>query len=38
MITIDLNNQVRFNNNVDYCVGTGRLGLALTNEDLKELA
>ena len=38
MITIDLNNQVRFNNNVDYCVGTGRLGLALTDEYLKELS
>ncbi len=38
MITIDLNNRVRFNNNVDYCVGTGRIGLALTDEYLKELA
>ncbi len=28
---------VPFNNNVDYCVGTGRLGLALTDEYLKEL-
>ncbi len=28
---------VRFNNNVDACVGTGRLGLALTDEYLKEL-
>ncbi|MBR3574717.1 MAG: xylan 1,4-beta-xylosidase [Lachnospiraceae bacterium] len=28
---------VAFNNNVDYCVGTGRLGLALTEEYLKEL-
>lgn len=38
MITIDQNNRVRFNNNVDYCVGTGRLGLALTYEYLKELS
>ncbi len=38
MISIDPNNRVRFNNNVDYCVGTGRLGLALTDEYLKELA
>ncbi|MCR5734719.1 MAG: xylan 1,4-beta-xylosidase [Lachnospiraceae bacterium] len=37
MIKIDLNNRVRFNNNVDYCVGTGRLGLALTEEYQKEL-
>ena len=31
-ITIDPNNKVMFNNNVDYCVGTGRLGLALTEK------
>ena len=37
MITIDQNNRVKFNNHVDYCVGTGRLGLALTEEYLKEL-
>ncbi len=37
-ISVDLNNRVPFNNNVDYCVGTGRLGLALTEEYLKELA
>ncbi len=30
-------NSVVFNNNVDYCVGTGRLGLALTEEYLNEL-
>ncbi len=36
-ITVDVNASVSFNNNVDYCVGTGRLGLALTDEYLKEL-
>lgn len=35
--TVDPENRVFFNNNVDYCVGTGRLGLALTDEYLKEL-
>lgn len=37
--TIKLNDSssVRFNNNVDLCVGTGRLGLGLTEEYLKEL-
>ncbi|MBR6045073.1 MAG: xylan 1,4-beta-xylosidase [Ruminococcus sp.] len=34
---IDPNNSIRFNNNVDFCVGTGRLGLALTEEYLDEL-
>ena len=37
-IVADPANRAYFNNNVDYCVGTGRLGLALTNEYLKELA
>ena len=37
-IIISDDNRVPFNNNVDYCVGTGRLGLALTDEYLKELA
>ncbi|MCR4961548.1 MAG: xylan 1,4-beta-xylosidase [Lachnospiraceae bacterium] len=37
-ITADQKSKVKFNNNVDYCVGTGRLGLALTEEYLKELA
>ncbi|MBR6910173.1 MAG: xylan 1,4-beta-xylosidase, partial [Lachnospiraceae bacterium] len=36
-ITADSSCKVKFNNNVDYCVGTGRLGLALTEEYLKEL-
>lgn len=36
-ISIDPNNNVSFNNAVDYCVGTGRLGLALTKEYLDEL-
>lgn len=37
--TIRLNdsNNVRFNNNVDFCVGTGRLGLGLTSEYISEL-
>ncbi len=29
--------KVKFNNNVDYCVGTGRMGLALTKEYLDQL-
>ena len=37
-IVADPANKAYFSNNVDYCVGTGRLGLALTNEYLKELA
>ena len=36
-ITINPSNTVEFNNNVDFCVGTGRLGLALTEEYLKQL-
>ena len=35
---ITTENSVPFNNNVDFCVGTGRLGLALTEEYQKELA
>ncbi|MBP5606302.1 MAG: xylan 1,4-beta-xylosidase, partial [Ruminiclostridium sp.] len=34
---ISAENRVSFNNNVDYCVGTGRTGLALTEEYLKQL-
>ena len=34
---IDINNRIPFNNNVDYCVGTGRLGLALTAEYIEQL-
>lgn len=37
MIKLDLNNTVSFKNNVDYCVGTGRMGLALTKEYHDEL-
>lgn len=37
-IVVDAGNKVAFNNHVDFCVGTGRLGLALTEEYLKELA
>ncbi len=36
-ISVKGNESIRFNNNVDFCVGTGRLGLALTEEYLKEL-
>ncbi len=36
-IKVDPANRAVFNNNVDHCVGTGRLGLALTEEYLKEL-
>ena len=36
-ISVKGNESIRFNNNVDICVGTGRLGLALTEEYLKEL-
>lgn len=36
-IKLDPSNREVFNNRVDYCVGTGRLGLALTQEYLKEL-
>lgn len=32
------NEKARFNNNVDFCVGTGRMGLALTKEYLDQLA
>ena len=35
---INADNEVFFRNNVDHCVGTGRLGLALTREYLDELA
>ena len=35
---INADNEVSFNNNTDHCVGTGRLGLALTKEYLDELA
>ncbi|MCR5249464.1 MAG: xylan 1,4-beta-xylosidase [Lachnospiraceae bacterium] len=37
-IIVDPDNRVAFRNFVDYCVGTGRLGLALTDEYLSELA
>lgn len=37
-IIIDDSKRVAFQNNVDLCVGTGRLGLALCDEYLKELS
>ncbi|MCR4792352.1 MAG: xylan 1,4-beta-xylosidase [Lachnospiraceae bacterium] len=36
-IVVTRDAKVTFNNNVDYCVGTGRLGLALNEEYLSEL-
>lgn len=36
-IKIDSDNKISFNNNVDYCVGTGRMGLALTKEYFDQL-
>lgn len=36
-IVIDKNNMVKFNNNVDYCIGTGRMGLALQKEYFNQL-
>ena len=32
------NANIKFNNNVDFCVGTGRTGLALCKEYLDELS
>lgn len=37
-VCISFNNRVDFHNQVDFCVGTGRMGLALTEEYLKQLA
>jgi len=37
MINIKLSDSVPFNNNVDYCVGTGRMGLALQKEYMEQL-
>ena len=37
MINVKLANEVPFNNKVDYCVGTGRMGLALQKEYLDQL-
>lgn len=37
-ITVDLKKTVTFHNNVDYCVGTGRMGLALHKEYFEQLA
>lgn len=36
-LTVDPSNRVNFNNNADFCVGTGRLGLALTQEYQEQL-
>ncbi|MCQ2576700.1 MAG: glycosyl hydrolase [Treponema sp.] len=36
-ISINGNEKLKFNNNVDFCVGTGRMGLALTKEYLDQL-
>ena len=37
MIKIDASADVLFNNRVDYCVGTGRMGLALQKEYMAQL-
>lgn len=37
VITVKKGDSVPFHNNVDFCVGTGRLGLALTEEYLSQL-
>lgn len=37
IINVKKNAQIPFHNNVDFCVGTGRLGLALSEEYLSEL-
>lgn len=37
MISINPLEKISFNNNVDYCVGTGRMGLALTKEYFDQL-
>ena len=34
---VDDKNTVDFNNNVDFCVGTGRMGLALQKEYMDQL-
>ena len=36
-IIVKIGDEIPFHNNVDFCVGTGRLGLALTEEYLSEL-
>ena len=36
-IVITKDSKAFFHNNVDYCVGTGRMGLALTEEYQEEL-
>jgi len=36
-ITIKGNEKLKFNNNVDFCVGTGRMGLALNKEYFDQL-
>ncbi len=36
-VIIEKNNEVRFHNQVDYCIGTGRMGLALQKEYQKQL-
>ena len=36
-INVNGNEKIPFNNNVNYCVGTGRMGLALTKEYYDQL-
>lgn len=37
VILVDADSRVRFHNQVDYCIGTGRMGLALTKEYQEQL-
>ena len=38
MTKIDITSDIPFNNNLDFCVGTGRMGLALQKEYMEQLA
>lgn len=38
MTRIDISSEIPFNNNLDFCVGTGRMGLALRKEYMDQLA
>ncbi len=38
MISISAKNNISFNNNIDFCIGTGRMGLALQKQYIEQLA
>ena len=38
MTKIDISSDIPFNNNLDFCVGTGRMGLALQKEYMDQLS